>query len=350
MKIYAITDDDWSPKNLMDMIHKYSNNLEFVLEPENAAIIWIFSYYKSIEQVSTVRRDLPDTLFGKQKYEKRKEFQDKLFFTSIHHLYRPKESYFSEHVNQVDQVCDFIQLFSEVNVHQTRQYFSKPMLLLSYWIDLKQFFPLPKTEKVELRRKYKLPLDKVIIGSFQRDTERDLKSPKLEKGPDIFCDILEQLDKAKHFVLLSGPRRNYVIHRLKTAGILFQYVGIVPFSELNGLYNALDYYLVTSRCEGGPQAILEAMATKTPIYSTPVGIANILSPKVVFTGAQRFVTALRKKYPDVLSQHYDTVLDFDVLKVMGRFGQAVSKIYKAYRKDRKRFPEKTSGLNWFYIK
>jgi glycosyltransferase involved in cell wall biosynthesis len=39
------------------------------------------------------------------------------------------------------------------------------------------------------------------------------------------------------------------------------------------LYHALDLYLVTSREEGGPLAILESLATGTPIVSTKVGLA-----------------------------------------------------------------------------
>ena len=49
-----------------------------------------------------------------------------------------------------------------------------------------------------------------LIGSFQRDTEGfDRKSPKLVKGPDIFIEIVKQLNK-KHNnlkVILSGKRR-----------------------------------------------------------------------------------------------------------------------------------------------
>ena len=36
-------------------------------------------------------------------------------------------------------------------------------------------------------------------------------------------------------------------------------------------YNLLDLYLITSREEGGPKALLESMACKIPIISTPVG-------------------------------------------------------------------------------
>ena len=58
---------------------------------------------------------------------------------------------------------------------------------------------------------------------------------------------------------------------------------MVNSSHLNELYNILDLYLVTSRLEGGPQAILECGISKTPILSTDVGIApEILSKKSIF--------------------------------------------------------------------
>ena len=59
---------------------------------------------------------------------------------------------------------------------------------------------------------------------------------------------------------------------------------MVNFDELNELYNCLDLYIVASRKEGGPQAILECAITETPILSTDVGIASeILSPESIFT-------------------------------------------------------------------
>ena len=52
---------------------------------------------------------------------------------------------------------------------------------------------------------------------------------------------------------------------------------------LNELYNILDMYIVSSRTEGGPQAIVESATTKTPIISTDVGVASqILNPESLF--------------------------------------------------------------------
>ena len=44
--------------------------------------------------------------------------------------------------------------------------------------------------------------------------------------------------------------------------------------ELNELYNCLDLYIVSSREEGGPKAIVESMASGVPIVSTNVGMAK----------------------------------------------------------------------------
>ena len=56
-----------------------------------------------------------------------------------------------------------------------------------------------------------------------------------------------------------------------------------PFNELNELYNCLDLYIVSSRYEGGPQAIFECALTKTPIISTNVGVApEVLSPNSIY--------------------------------------------------------------------
>ena len=58
---------------------------------------------------------------------------------------------------------------------------------------------------------------------------------------------------------------------------------MVDIQTLNRLYNSLDLYVVTSRVEGGPQAIVECAMSKTPIISTDVGVApEILSPKSIF--------------------------------------------------------------------
>ena len=125
-----------------------------------------------------------------------------------------------------------------------------------------------------------------VIGSFQRDTEgHDLKTAKFEKGPDIFCDFValakEELKKSDMVpvVLLGGWRRQYVKRRLDEMGVDYLHKELPEFETLNKMYNALDLYVVGSRYEGGPQALLECAITKTSVFSTDVGVArHILHP------------------------------------------------------------------------
>ena len=60
---------------------------------------------------------------------------------------------------------------------------------------------------------------------------------------------------------------------------------MVDFTVLNELYNLLNLYIVSSRIEGGPQAIVECGLSKTPIISTDVGLAGeILSESSLYSG------------------------------------------------------------------
>jgi glycosyltransferase involved in cell wall biosynthesis len=98
----------------------------------------------------------------------------------------------------------------------------------------------------------------------------------MEKGPDVFCDVVETLAKShKLFILLSGPARGYVKNRLTKAGIAFYHTGYLPHAnDVAPYFKALDIYLIASRIEGGPKAALEAPACGIPLVSTKVGMVR----------------------------------------------------------------------------
>ena len=83
-------------------------------------------------------------------------------------------------------------------------------------------------------------------------------------------------------VLLGGWRRQYVEKRLKAAKINYTLFEKTNLATIRSLYAACDLYIVSSRYEGGPQAIIEAAAMRVPIISTDVGISNkVLSNKCI---------------------------------------------------------------------
>ena len=170
----------------------------------------------------------------------------------------------------------FIDAYHVPNYH-TRDFIQKitrsPIEILNYWLDPKKWYP---GDRAAARKELKIDSDRFIIGSFQRDTEGGTGLPKLEKGPDLFCDYVEKLYELNNniFILLGGWRREYIINRLNNKNIPFKFIERASIETIRKMYLCCDLYLVSSRHEGGPQALLEAPATKTPIISTDMGIAR----------------------------------------------------------------------------
>ncbi len=178
-------------------------------------------------------------------------------------------------------------IFKNVNIIHTSCNITKKLLLemkvpaekicvIPLGVDLKLFLPVDNDKKNELREKYKIPSDHIIIGSFQKDGNGwgEGDTPKMVKGPDLFCDAAEKLSKKhKIFVLLTGPARGYVKKRLTESGIPFKHVYLKRYEEIVPYYQMLDFYIISSRAEGGPLALLECMACGVPVVSTKVGMA-----------------------------------------------------------------------------
>jgi len=146
-------------------------------------------------------------------------------------------------------------------------------------IGLNETFFKPQTaaNKKLYREKYGVPQDATVIGSFQKDGNGwgEGLTPKLIKGPDIFVKSLEQLKQKidNLHVLLSGPARGFVKTELKKLGITYTHHYLDHYPKIGELFQCLDAYIVSSRQEGGPKAILESMASGVPIISTHVGQA-----------------------------------------------------------------------------
>ena len=222
-----------------------------------------------------------------------------------------------------DSFVNHYHAMSEKSATDVRQFTNKPVTPIQFWVN-ENIWKEHIGDFDELREAYNLPTQKVLVGSFQRDTEgHDLVSPKLVKGPDLFCDYMElmysQIEQNLEIVL-TGWRRQYVMNRLDHAGIKYHYFEMCDFKTMNDLYNCLDLYVVSSRIEGGPQAIPECAMTRTPIISTDVGLApEILAPKSINN-------ELSEAMPDV-DYAYDQVQKYTIENHMSSFIEFFNKIY-----------------------
>lgn len=183
-----------------------------------------------------------------------------------------------------DQFIDEYHVISKNTENQLKKLTEKKITTIPFWVNTKIWYQI--SEKKDLRKKYNLDEEKFYIGSFQRDSEgSDLSKPKLSKGPDRFVEIVSKYNESKKniHVIITGKRRNYLINEFENRNIKYTYFEMVDYKILNELYNCLDLYIVSSRYEGGPQAIVECGVTKTPIISTDVGVApEILSSESIF--------------------------------------------------------------------
>ena len=239
--------------------------------------------------------------------------QSKKVLCTIHHIVPQK---FTEdkllEFKYRDQFVDAYHVPNKYTKGFIGQYTRKPIHILGYWFDSSIWQPI---DKLEARNSIGIDESKHVIGSFQRDTEgSDLESPKLEKGPDLFCDYVEGVADENTLVLLGGWRRQYVINRLKQAGIEYKYIEMAPIEQLKQMYACCDLYLVSSRVEGGPQALLEASAMKVPILSTRMGSAEfLLHPNCIihFEGEPENIVLPNKNEVEAC---YNIVQEYDIVK------------------------------------
>ena len=244
-------------------------------DPTEATTIWLMADYK----YKTVPLEL---------------LRSKYVVTTVHHIDPEKITQTrKKHFRTLASFTDKWHAICQRTADDMERHFNIPKdrtFVSPFWVNSKVWFPMAD-QKQELRTKYNLPQNRFLIGSFQRDTEgSSIKSgnykPKLSKGPDTFFRIVKMLYECNPnlTVILAGWRRDYLIQRLEEAKIPHIYMERVEtLEEMNELYNTLDLYIVASRTEGGPKAVFECAATKTPILSTNVGnTSNILNPLSIF--------------------------------------------------------------------
>ena len=241
--------------------YKQFNADLIVNDPEEADIIWLVADY---------RYNKIDKKLLKEKY----------VVTTIHHIDPLKFN-----PNRIETMNEFTNIYhtiSQDGYNSLRKLTDKKIKVFPFWVNQNNWFNI--SQKKLLRQKFNLNND-FLIGSFQRDTEGDsIKTgdykPKLSKGPDILVKVVNEYRKMDEnvSVVLAGWRRQYVIQELKKLGINYYYFENITTKELNELYNCLDLYVISSRVEGAPRAVVECAMNKTPIIATDVGIVSNILP------------------------------------------------------------------------
>ena len=124
----------------------------------------------------------------------------------------------------------------------------------------------------DARRALGLPAEGLLAGWVGRVSR--------EKGIDVFIDALASLGDPPigGVILGDGPERAPESARAEAlAPGRFRWLGSVP--DAARYFAAFDLFVLSSRTEGLPMVMLEAMASGTPIVATSVGgIPDLVSP------------------------------------------------------------------------
>jgi glycosyltransferase involved in cell wall biosynthesis len=147
-------------------------------------------------------------------------------------------------------------------------------LYRSYGIDDNKLFQshlcidnkLFKNDKLYSDRTY----DFIFSGQF---TER--------KSPILFAEIVKKVSKdipnLKVLILGNGPLKNEFLNKLKKFKINYYYAGFVSQEELPKYYSNARLLLFTTRLDAWGLVVNEAMASGTPVLTTPfAGVVNDL--------------------------------------------------------------------------
>jgi glycosyltransferase involved in cell wall biosynthesis len=115
------------------------------------------------------------------------------------------------------------------------------------------------------RRELGLPMDRPVIGWVGRLSR--------EKGPDVAIDAFARtaLAGASLAVIGTGPDEASLRARAEVLGVADRvlWCGAVP--DAGRFFPAFDAFLLSSRTEGAPMALLEAIASTVPVVATRVG-------------------------------------------------------------------------------
>jgi glycosyltransferase involved in cell wall biosynthesis len=141
-----------------------------------------------------------------------------------------------------------------------------------YGVDTRLFRPGSASERRRVRARLGIAQGSFVVGFVGKKSSDDRGRKGMETLVDAALELVERVAGATF--VLAGTGWTEIAASIRARGA--QCVE-VPFihseQEFAEVYRAFDIYWVTSRVEGGPVPLLEAMASGVVALSTPVGLA-----------------------------------------------------------------------------
>jgi glycosyltransferase involved in cell wall biosynthesis len=130
-------------------------------------------------------------------------------------------------------------------------------------IDVTQAVP----DRADARRRLGLPLDVPIVGTIGRFTEQKDHATLLRAARAL----VNQHPRSLVAIVGYGPLHDSLLEQCERLGLSSHVRFLGELTDPYPLYAAVDVFVMTSRWEGFPVVLLEAMAAGRPVVSTHVG-------------------------------------------------------------------------------
>ena len=148
---------------------------------------------------------------------------------------------------------------------------NKKIIYIPNGVDINKF--KPSKDKKQLRSKFKIPKNAMVLLSVGR--------LEYHKMPFRMIDIFDKVQKTSERYMLVIAGKGSLLESAKEYAIRknvrnIKFLGFVPEEDLPDLYACSDYYWMTSKYEGQPLTVFEAMGSGLPCIVSDIPCLKIV--------------------------------------------------------------------------
>ena len=185
-----------------------------------------------------------------------KEFNKKYLSNKIitfhvpDHLFLEKDIETSEKI--IEEYPNYYVTSSKLLEIYSKLFKNKPYAAISDGVNLEQFYPINASKYDDINDR------KIKIG-WAGNSEWHSKEEDFKGVNTILKPVIQELIDEEYPIEIKYADKA---------------VKIIPYDEMVNFYNDIDVFICTSKYEGTPCTVLEAMACKNVIISTDVGVVK----------------------------------------------------------------------------
>lgn len=250
----------------------------------------------------------------------------------------------ADYVDSIMAMCrQWYEYLMEEGIQEER------LTIINYGVNTDIFRPPNETERNILRQRYGIPNDAFVIGfSAKRSSDSFGR-----KG----INSLEQLIAESSFKyssiwwVIRGPGWQSLVEKQSKLGARITHLPfLLEKEDVAETYRLMDAYIVTSRIEGGPVPLFEAMSSGLSCISTKVGLA----PELINNGDNGFLVDFDdvKEFSSIISNLEKNIefrkrIGIEARKTIVnnlRWEQALSNVPLLYQKAITAFNKRTDSI------